>query len=155
MQEKIDAAAREAVEEIASAMLFVTIVPTSSAANGAETVADVSAIVGLSGGLKGGARLASPLETVTALASALIGEDVHELNAESEDAFGELANMITGGIQTRLAGELGNINLSPPVVITGNGHRARGYSGDRIARTEFELEGKPFFVEVFYSLDDR
>jgi hypothetical protein len=78
--------------------------PTVAAANG-------SAIVALSGGLKGGARLAAPAETVTALASALMGEEVSALDADSEDAFAELADMITGGIQS-----VGRIVAAAPAV---------------------------------------
>jgi chemotaxis protein CheX len=155
VQDIINAAAREAVAEIASTMLFVPINPVPSAANGTAIEADVSAIVALSGGLKGGARLASPVETVTALASALMGEEVSALDADSEDAFAELANMITGGIQTRLSGELGEMNLSPPFVITGKNHRAHGDSSDQVAVSRFEVQGKPFFIEVFYAALER
>lgn len=155
MQDKINAAAREAVDEIVSTMLFVPINPVSSTGEGTNVEADVSAITGLSGAVEGGTRLGSPVETATALASALIGEDIDELNADTEDAFGELANMITGGIQTRLAGELGEINLSPPFVVTGKNHKAHGDSSDQIVLTRFELDGKPFFIEVFYTVKGR
>ncbi len=155
MQDKINAAAHEAVQEIASTMLFVPINPAAASADGTSIEVDVSAIVGLSGGLKGGSRLSSPVESVKALAGALMGEVVDELNADSEDAFGELANMIAGGIQTRLASELGEINLSPPFVIVGKNHKARGDSSDQISKTRFDIDGKPFFVEVFYSMKER
>lgn len=154
MQDKINAAAQEAVEEIVSTMLFVPINPVSSSAESMSVESDVSAIVGLSGGLKGGTRLGSPVETVTALAGALMGEEIDALNEDSKDAFGELANMITGGIKTRLAGELGEINLSPPLVITGENHTAHSDRDDQIALTRYELDGNPFFIEVFYSVQE-
>ena len=149
MLDKINAAAREAVEEIASTMLFVSIDPLSSDAN---IDVGISAIVGLSGGLKGCARLGSPNETAIALAGALMGEEMGEITPDGADAFGELANMITGGIQTRLAGELGEINLSPPVVISGLGQTAHCNSCNQTATSRFALDGSPFFFEVFYSV---
>lgn len=150
--DKINAAAREAVEEIASTMLFVSIHPMSS---GTDVEVGISAIVGLNGGLKGCARLGSPNGTAIALASALMGEEIGEFTAEGADAFGELANMITGGIQTRLSGELGEINLTPPVVINGPGHTAHCDSCDQIAVTQFESDGSPFFFEVMYSTREQ
>lgn len=151
MQNKINTAARDSVDEIVSTMLFVPINPVATSEDSPNIEADISAIVALSGYLKGGVRLGSPAETATALAGALMGEELEEINADVEDAFGELANMITGGIQTRLASEFGEINLSPPFVITGKNHRAHGDSSDHVAMTRFELDGKPFFIEVFYS----
>jgi len=152
VQDKINTAARDSVDEIVSTMLFVPINPVPTRADSAIVEADISAIVALSGDLKGGVRLGSPGKTAMALASALMGEELEEINADVEDAFGELANMVTGGIQMRLGGELGEINLSPPFVITGKNHKAHGDSSDHIAMTRFELDGKPFFIEVFYSI---
>lgn len=152
MQDKINTAARDSVDELVTTMLFAPINPVATAADSAIVEADISAIVALGGDIKGGVRLGSPGETATALASALMCEELDELNADVEDAFGELANMITGGIQSRLASELGEINLSPPFVITGKNHKAHGDSSDHIALTRFELDGKPFFIEVFYSI---
>lgn len=91
MREIINAAALDAVQEIASTMLCAPINLVSTRVDEVEDVADVSAVVGLSGGLKRSARLGSPMETVTALAGALIGEEINELNEDCEDAFGELA----------------------------------------------------------------
>ncbi|MBF0609942.1 MAG: chemotaxis protein CheX, partial [Magnetococcales bacterium] len=128
MQDKFLQAIRDAIQEIAETMLFVEIIPGESEHARCSLGADVSAVIGYSSSLKGSMRLAGPQKTVLKLAAALLGEERDVLDKEMEDAFSELANMIAGGVQTRVEGELGMIRMSPPVVISGKNHQV---SSDR------------------------
>lgn len=150
MQEKLLSAAREALDEIAKTMLFLEIAPgKGSDAPGSGDVA-ISAVVGLGGGLRGSLRLAAGETTAIKLASALMGEPLSELDYDVEDGFAEIANMIAGGAQTRLEAELGEINMTPPIVVTGAGHQAHGDSKEKCVCQEFVVDGLPFFAEIFY-----
>ncbi|NGZ26566.1 MAG: hypothetical protein G8345_06730 [Magnetococcales bacterium] len=151
MQDKFLQAIRDAIQEIAETMLFVEIIPGESEHARCSLGADVSAVIGYSSSLKGSMRLAGPQKTVLKLAAALLGEERDVLDKEMEDAFSELANMIAGGVQTRVEGELGMIRMSPPVVISGKNHQVSSDRSFICVSHQFDLDGDPFFTELYYS----
>jgi chemotaxis protein CheX len=149
----------EAVEEIASTM-FTTpvepgqklIKPKTSPFDPAD--ADVSAFIALSDSLNGGIRIAATQEVALMLASALFGMPMETLDAEAKDAYAEIANMIAGGVQTRLMETLkGDIKLSPPMVVEKRAFSIAFQEGLELVQHHFTIEGKPFFVEGFFNLD--
>lgn len=151
MQDKFLHAMKEAIQEIAETMLFVDIIPGLTEYARCTVGADVSAVIGYSSALKGSMRLAGPQATVLKLAAALLGEERDTLDKEMEDGFSELANMIAGGVQTRVEGDLGTIRMSPPVVISGKNHQVSSDRSFICVSHQFELDGMPFFTELYYS----
>ncbi|MBF0284730.1 MAG: chemotaxis protein CheX [Magnetococcales bacterium] len=154
-QKELVTALREAIQEIAETMLFVEITPKQYDDQRCTLGADTSAVIGYSGALKGSMRLAGPLPSVMKLAGALLGEERDTLDKEMEDAFSEMANMIAGGVQTRLEGTVGTIRMSPPVVISGKNHQVSSDHSFQCVSHQFELDGEPFFTEVFYAFGDH
>lgn len=153
MADNIINALKEAVQEIAETMLGVEIQEISSGTERCTLGADSSAVIGYSGALRGSLRLAGPMVTVLKLAATLVGEERPTLDKEMEDAFAELANMIAGGVQSRLEADVGMIRMSPPVVISGKNHQVSSDRSFSCISVQFELEGSLFFTEVYYTID--
>lgn len=114
---------------------------------------EVTAIINFSGGLQGGIHLASPKYVSMALSSTFSGEDYHELFGEAGDGFGELCNIIAGGLQTRLSEKYGNINLTPPTLIAGTDYRMQYKTNFHSIKQYFKCDPGPFFVEFFFYVE--
>jgi chemotaxis protein CheX len=154
MSEQFINALREAIQEIAETMLFVDIVALEATKGRSNLSADVSAVVGYSSALKGSMRLAGPQASAVKLAGALLGEERDAMDKEMEDSFSEMANMIAGGVQTRIetGGMLkGHIRMSPPVIISGTNHQVSSDRSFECVSHQFDLDGNTFFAEIYYS----
>ncbi|MGN7611297.1 chemotaxis protein CheX [Magnetococcales bacterium HHB-1] len=151
LNEKLVQSLRETVQEIAETMLFIEITPKEQMMERCSLSGDASAVVGYSGAIKGSLRLCGPLAAVLKLGGALLGEDRDSMDMEMTDAFSEMGNMIAGGVQSRLEGDLGRIRLSPPVIISGTDHQVSSDHSFACISQVFELEGETFFAEVFFS----
>lgn len=143
MEDKLRGAIQESLMEIAVTMLFLDVETTETGMDDIET----TAVVGLSGAINGGLHLVMPLGGACLLAGSLTGMDTESLDDEAQDALGELANMIAGGIQTRLSSEMGNISLTPPLVAKGN---PRTPASPGLIRQGFVSQAQSFAVEVHY-----
>jgi chemotaxis protein CheX len=109
--------------------------------------ADLTAMVGFGGNLQGGVHLSAPLHVALGLASAFMGEPVEESDEGFHDAFGELANIISGTVKSQISEE---IVLTPPVIVTGNTHGIE-YTGKMESTKCYFFSNKgPFLVEVFH-----
>ena len=114
-----------------------------------------SEVVGLieyAGALRGGVHLACPTHVACTLSGIFAGMEMEQFDADAKDGLGELANMIAGGIQTRMMDEygLGDITISPPLVTTGGRHAITYQSYYDGIKQYFKIEGGLFFVECFY-----
>lgn len=103
------------------------------------TTEDLTAILGVSGQLEGNVLYGFGGGTALAVASAMIGEQVTELDDMSMSALGELANMITGNAATQLSAKGYECNISPPLIIEPSGSRISTLSGMQIL-TSFKSE---------------
>ncbi|MBF0369611.1 MAG: chemotaxis protein CheX [Magnetococcales bacterium] len=145
---------REVVAELADTMLFIQIEPGEEGMEPCDLAVNHSSIVGFSGALRGSLRLAGPDSTVLKLAGALLGDVPEKLDADASDAFAELANMIGGGVKNHLESRLGPIRMSPPVVISGEGHGVTREKDFACLSHQFKLDGELFFVETFISEEE-
>ncbi|MBF0109406.1 MAG: chemotaxis protein CheX [Magnetococcales bacterium] len=114
---------------------------------------EVTAIINFSGGLQGGVHLASPRHTAMQLTNAFSGEEYLELFGEAGDGFGELNNIIAGGLQTRLSERFGNINLTPPTLIAGTDYKMQYKTNFFSIKQYFKCDAGPFFVEFFFYIE--
>lgn len=55
------------------------------------------------------------------VASNMLMTEITSFNNEVKDAIGEVSNMIAGNVKTKLATQYGEMNLSIPIVIAGEG----------------------------------
>ncbi|OSM04031.1 chemotaxis protein CheX [Magnetofaba australis] len=114
--------------------------------------AEVTAVVNFNGAIQGGIHFSTPEHTALSLAGALAGEELEALRHPTTiDALGELANMIGGGVQTRLSEDYENINLTPPTVIVGRDYGVI-YQSDLLSVKQYFMTAHgPFLVEGFFS----
>ncbi|MEO5365398.1 MAG: chemotaxis protein CheX [Magnetococcus sp. WYHC-3] len=144
-----------AVREVADTLPGVVLQAEGARAVPSDGTADLSALVGMSGGVRGCLRLAGERAAILRLAAALLGETRDRWDDELEDAFAELANLVAGGLQGRLEPSLGAIRLTPPSVILGRGQRVFGPREWQCAAHGFSLSGPQFFTEFHYSAMGR
>lgn len=154
MKDALLNALTEAVSEIAETMLFVEIIAGEVQIQGELQLADISAVVGYSGGLNGGLRLGGAVAVALKVAGALLGEQREAMDPELQDAFGEMANMIAGGVQTRVEGVFGAISMTPPMVVEGRNHQIAGQHSSHCVCRHFEMDGSCFFCEIYFAVPE-
>ena len=82
---------------------------------------DISAVIGLSGAVKGAVIISMKTELAIKLTDLLAGPDHTELDADVIDAIGEINNIIAGNIKPKIPnGE--RIVISIPTIIKGKEH---------------------------------
>ncbi|MEN1680930.1 MAG: chemotaxis protein CheX [Planctomycetota bacterium] len=106
----------------------------------------ISAIIGLSGRASGTVVINLSESVALAAASALLMEEVSEVNGDVLDAVGELVNMIAGQAKAELAEY--ELAISLPNVVTGEGHEVRFPSGTAPLCVPFNTEHGPLRLEV-------
>jgi chemotaxis protein CheX len=87
---------------------------------------EISSIIGLSGTVTGCVVINLSREIALQLVSALIGEEVTDLDDDCTDAIGEIANMIAGNAKTDFPCE--GTSISVPSVVVGK-HKVSYPSG--------------------------
>ncbi|MFO7986139.1 MAG: chemotaxis protein CheX [Desulfatiglandaceae bacterium] len=78
---------------------------------------DVSSIIGISGNVTGCVVITLSEKTALQLASALIGDEIPEMDEDCIDAIGEIANMVAGSAKNGFP--VANTSLSVPTVVLG------------------------------------
>ena len=124
--------------------------PDASGAHGGDTCGkEVIAFVGFAGGLHGRMGLVASEESAAALAGALAGERFDRFEGDAVDGFGEIANLVCGGVSTRLAENHGEIRITPPRVMSWSDfHSEFGAVSEQTVRN-FNAETGPFRVVYF------
>jgi chemotaxis protein CheX len=87
---------------------------------------EISGIIGLSGNVSGCVVINLSREIALQLVSALIGDEVDEVDEDCTDAIGEIANMIAGNAKTNFPS--GGTSISVPSVVVGK-HKVSYPSG--------------------------
>ncbi len=87
---------------------------------------EISGIIGLSGSVTGCVVINLSKEIALQLVSALIGDEVTELDDDCTDAIGEIANMIAGNAKTEFP--CAGTSISVPSVVVGK-HKVSYPSG--------------------------
>lgn len=113
---------------------------------------EVTAIIGYQGAIRGSLHLAAPMPVALAMASALCGEPLQTFSAVSRDGYGEIANMIAGGVSTRLSATNRDIYLVPPTLVYGNNFKTTCCHSFNRIKKHFQTAQGPFFVECFFAV---
>ena len=111
------------------------------------TTEDLTAILGVSGQLEGNVLYGFAGNTSLAVASAMIGEPVSELDDMCMSALGELANMITGNAATQLSAKGYVCDISPPLIIEPSGSRISTLQGMQIM-TSFKSQFGELYIRI-------
>lgn len=114
---------------------------------------DVSAMISMTGQIKGTIVFSVAGEAALNIFEQLIGDKSESLNEEVCDAIGEVSNMIAGSAKAKLA-EL-ELSLGLPTMVMGRDHRI--HYPDSVARPIqllFESDLGPFTLEFGFAKED-
>ncbi len=106
----------------------------------------ISGLIGLSGDAQGMVVINLSTEVALKAASAMLMEEITEVNDDVLDAVGELANMIAGQAKVEL--EEYNLSVGLPNVVTGEGHEVRFPSATPPLAVPFNTDFGPLRLEV-------
>jgi CheY-specific phosphatase CheX len=112
----------------------------------------VSGVSSFNGAIYGSTVLVTDLSFAQKLVAELLEQDHEDIDKELiVDGFGEMANMISGGIQTDLSEEYENISLIPPMVFIG---AQCMYGSDQLfsVRKNFHCHIGYFSVDCLFSI---
>jgi chemotaxis protein CheX len=110
---------------------------------------EVSGIIGISGEVTGSVVISLSEKTALQLASALLGDQLTELDEDCVDAIGEIANMVAGSAKN--AFPVGNTSLSVPTVVIGK-HEVNYPSSIPIISIPCETSEGKFGVDIALKL---
>ena len=128
----------ESAKEIFETMIFMDIVETTEPNPDANNWSLLSSIT-FKGGLDGCLAICCGTPCAQAIAINMLALDTpEELTEEGTcDAIGEVANMIMGGVKSRILKSVGNIEVSIPSVVSG--HELRNNLGDNAKKISIKV----------------
>lgn len=104
----------------------------------------ISVMVGMVGKTNGTCAISLSEKAMLHIASQLMGEERREIDVETVDAIGEVANMIAGRVKELLAGTPFEMeNISVPSVIMGASYSVHFARGMHVVSVDFELADLP------------
>ena len=136
-----------ATQEVFSGMLAMETTPEEPLPAGMTHTDSISGIVGLAGKAKGMVAVHAPEKVALAITGGFLGIQVEEINAEVQDAIGELANMLAGGVKLSLTTHGEDIRLSVPSVIYGDSYNVSAPADAKSFIVPFSIEAGRFYVE--------
>jgi chemotaxis protein CheX len=93
----------------------------------------VSALIGIAGAMSAVLRVRCSPETASHVAMKMLGGEEPPAKAASEDAIGEIANMVAGNFKSKIATLGDGCVLSVPTIISGEDYEVRQVGkGERI-----------------------
>ncbi len=85
------------------------------------TTEDVTAVVGISGSVRGSMYLSMSRDTALALVSRMLGQPVADFDELAQSGIAELANVIAGTASTTLSTLGQEATITPPLMLLGAG----------------------------------
>ena len=140
-------------EEIFSTMIFMEVTPGKALTAGGQVIScHVSAMIGLTGDFTGMLSIHCPEPVGLAIAGAMLGMDLEEIDADVKDALGEIANMLAGSIKAAFATENIALEIAIPTAVSGKSYTISSPTGSDRVIIPFDIEQGRFYVEMKYSL---
>ncbi len=118
---------------------------------GSEVPHEISSIIGLSGNVSGSVVISLSHAVAFQLVSALVGDEVNELDEDCTDAIGEIANMIAGNAKTDFPSK--NNHISVPSVVVGK-HKVSYPSGLPIISIPCKTDKGEMIIEIALKTKD-
>lgn len=109
---------------------------------------EFTALVGLAGSLCGVLSIRCNGQAARIMASKMLDVPPEEVDDDSWDALGEIANMIAGNFKGKLSGAGNHCMLSVPTIIAGTNYETRSFGGGDRIEVVFNFEDKPLWVTL-------
>jgi len=132
--------------EVFEIMLTTQVHPYTEEANVKD--GEFTALVGLAGSICGVLSIRCTDQSARIMASKMLGMTPEEVDSDSWDALGEIANMIAGNFKGKLSGVGNHCMLSVPTIIVGTDYESRSLAGGNTIESIFDFEKKPFWVTL-------
>jgi len=115
-----------------------------------KAAGDISGVLTVSGDISGTAAVSFTEQSILGVVSAMFGEEMTRIDEEITDAVGEIGNMISGHVTTKMT-EMGrSIKVKLLDVITGKGHDIGHAEGKRVLVIPFRTTKGKVVVEVAF-----
>jgi chemotaxis protein CheX len=111
---------------------------------------EFTALVGLAGSLCGVLSIRCSNYSARVMASKMLGLPADQVDSDSLDALGEIANMIAGNFKGKLSGIGNHCMLSVPTIIVGTDYETRSIADGHTIDTLFDFESLPLSVTLEY-----
>lgn len=113
-----------------------------------EHAGEFTALVGLAGSLCGVLSIRCSDQAARVMASKMLGMPPEEVDNDSWDALGEIANMIAGNFKAKISGVGNHCMLSVPTIIVGSDYQTRSLAADNMIEVVLDFEKKPLWVTL-------
>lgn len=141
----------KATLDILSTMAGITATPGAPyIKNDLLAKGDVSAIVGVTGDKTGTIAVSFSKACAIALVRGMLGDDIQDVLQDTQDAVGEVTNMVSGQARAALVDMGILLQGSTPTVIVGDGHVVRHMSANPVVAIPFSCEYGEFTVEFCF-----
>nr|AFZ77037.1 chemotaxis protein cheC [delta proteobacterium ML-1] len=111
---------------------------------------DVSGVIGLTGDKVGTISVSFTQACALGIVRNMLGGDIEDVIRDTQDAVGELTNMISGKSRQLLSETGLTIHASTPTVIMGKGHTIHHISREPIMAIPFTTDHGQFTVEFCF-----
>jgi chemotaxis protein CheX len=108
----------------------------------------ITGMVGLAGIHRGVLAVHFPQQVALDVTGSFLGMEVEEINADVQDAIGEIANMLGGNLKTILSDRGKDIQLSLPSTISGDEYSFTSHADVDQIILPFQAPAGVFYVEV-------
>jgi CheY-specific phosphatase CheX len=109
---------------------------------------EYTALVGLAGSLCGVLSIRCKRQAARIMASKMLAIPLEEVDNDSSDALGEIANMIAGNFKGKLSGVGNHCMLSVPTIIVGSNYATRSLAPSSTIEAAFEFELNPLWITL-------
>jgi chemotaxis protein CheX len=114
----------------------------------------ITSMVGFAGIYSGVISIHCPVSLALKITSNMLGVECDEVNDDLNDAIGEIANMLGGGVKQVLSKGGLDVKLSIPTVISGEDYTVNSLSDSDCVVIPFRIEDDRFLVGLTLRKED-
>jgi chemotaxis protein CheX len=144
----------DSTEEVFNTMVFMEVTTEGCMTEGTDTIfSHFSAMIGISGTLMAMISIHCDAYIAMDIAGGMLDTEFDEVDGDVKDAMGEVANMLAGGIKSRLLDDGIDVTLAIPTTVMGKGYSISSPKRSNRVVIPFDLIQGHFYVDVKYSLN--
>lgn len=117
---------------------------------GSKATGAITGVISLSGDFNGTIGISFSENLILSVVSTMFGEEMTEVNDEIKDAVGEIANMVSGQVTTKLSESGKALKAQMSSVLMGNGHEIQHIAGKPVIVLPYKAEKGEFVIEVCF-----
>jgi chemotaxis protein CheX len=114
----------------------------------------ISGMVGFAGSYSGALSIHCPLSLARKITSNMLGMECDEIDDDVNDALGEIANMLGGGVKHMLSTSGLDVKLSTPTVISGENYKVKSLTDSNSVVIPFFREDERLLVGLTLARED-